>query len=211
MPVQSSRLGAEVRALSSTTPAPSHKRSQRPSSILAGCSPIRKRKQPRMVLGRCKTRHGLLLLSLLFTVLDTGAAGPLHILTAPMALNGSNDQIHGYHCNNLPSWTGASAGSPTYTSQDCIQAIHLFETDVGRNPGQAQWLSLKFLRPLPGYGTAVWTPKRYTSGEFTDSLSIAYLKNTRSSVCKSLWIVSNKCGARHSRYVRTGDRKPRGH
>ena len=164
-----------------------------------------------MVLGRCKARHALLLFALLSTVLDAGAAGPLQLLTAPTALNGSNDQIHGYHCNNLPSWTGASAGSPTYTAQDCTQAIRLFETDVARNPGQAQWLSLTFLRPLPGYGTPVWTPKRYTSGEFTDSSSVAYLKNTRFSVCKGLWIVSNKRGARRSRYVCSGDRKPRGH
>ena len=164
-----------------------------------------------MLLGRCKTCPGLLLFSLLSTVLEIGAAGPLQIMTAPTALNVSNDQTHGYHCNNLPSWTGTSADVPTYTSQDCIQAIHLFETDVARNPGQAQWLSRKFRRPLPGYGAPVWTPKRYTSGEFSNSSSIACLKNPRASVCKGLWIVSNKRGARHSRNMCTGDRKPRGY
>ena len=177
-------------------------------------TPIRKRKPAKMILGRCKMRHGLLPFALLAAVLEASAAGPLRLLTAQTALNGSNDQPYSYHCNNLPSWTGAAtspAGSPTYTAQDCIQAIHMFETDVGRNPGQAQWLSLKFRRPLPGYGAPVWTPKRYISGESTDSLSIANLKNTRSSVCKGLWIVDNKRGARRSRYVRTGDRKPRGH
>ena len=139
-----------------------------------------------MVLGRCTTRHGLLLFALLSMVLDAGAAGPLQILTTPTALNGSNDQTQGYHCNNLPSWTGASAGSPSFTSQDCTQAIRLFERDVARNPGQAQWLSLKFRRPLPGYGPPVWTPKRYTSGEFTNSSPIVYLQNSRFSVCKGL-------------------------
>lgn len=173
--------------------------------------PIRKRKQLKMVIGRWKTRPGLLLFALLSAVFNASAAGPLQLLNAPTALNGSNAQTHRYHCNNLPSWTGASAGSPTYTSQDCTQAIRLFETDVARNPGQAQWLSLKFRRPLPGYGNPVWTPKRYTSGEFTDSSSIAYLKDTHFSVCKGLWFVSNKRGARRSRYVRSGDRKPCGY
>ena len=139
-----------------------------------------------MVLGRCTTRHGLLLFALLSMVLDAGAAGPLQLLTTLTALNGSNDQTQGYHCNNLPSWTGASAGSPTFFSQDCAQAIRLFERDVARNPGRAQWLSLKFQRPLPGYGPPVWTPKRYTSGEFTNSSPIVYLKNSRFSVSKGL-------------------------
>ena len=143
----------------------------------------RKRKRPKMVLGRCKMRHGLLLFALLSAVLDASPAGPLQLLTAPTALNGSNDQTHRYHCNSLPSWTGASAGSSTYTSQDCAQAIRLFETDVARNPRQAQWLSLKFRRPLPGYGPPVWTPKRYTSGEYTDSSSIAYLKDIHIFFC----------------------------
>ena len=164
-----------------------------------------------MVLGRCKTRHGLLLFAFLSTALGAGAAGPLQILTVPTALNASGDQNHVLHCNNLPSWAGGSAGHKTYTSQDCTQAIRLFETDVARNPGEAQWLSLKFQQPLPGYGAPVWTPKRYTSGEFINSSSIAHLKVTRFSVCKGLLIVSNKRGARPSRYVRASDRKPRGH
>ena len=138
-----------------------------------------------MVFGRCRMRHGLLLFAFLSTILDAHAAGPLQILTAPTFLNGSNDQTHGYHCNNLPSWTGASTGSPTYTFQDCTQAIRLFERDVRRNPGEAQWLSLKFRRPLPDYGTPVWTPKRYTSGEFTFSSSIAYLKKTHPLLIKA--------------------------
>ena len=138
---------------------------------------IRKRKRAKMLLGRWRLRHGLLLFALLSAVLEASAVGPLRLLMAPTALNGSNDQTYSYHCNKLPSWTGATtspAGDPTYSAQDCIQAIRLFETDVGRNPGQAQWLSLKFRRPLPGYGTPVWTPKRYTFGEFIDSLSIEY-------------------------------------
>ena len=112
-------------------------------------------------------RHRLLFLKLLTTFLDTAAAAAasLNLLLAPAVVNTST---HEYHCNNLPSWAGGRRGSPAYEPEDCNRAIRMFEQDVARNPGKAQWLSVGFPHAMPGYGTPVWTPQRYTSGECSD-------------------------------------------
>ena len=108
----------------------------------------------------------LLLFTFLTLCLDGTLAASINLLPAPSSLNASHNHPHDYHCNSLPSWTGGGGpGSPAYEIQDCNQAIRMFEQDVARSPGKAQWLSLGFPHPVPGYGTPVWTPKRYISGE----------------------------------------------
>lgn len=139
----------------------------------------------------------LLLLTLLAISSDSAAAASLNLLPAPSALNASQNQHHEYYCNSLPSWTGGRPGFPTYQIDDCDQAIGMFEQDVARNPGGAQWLSLGFPHAVPGYGTPVWTPKRYTFGKLPD-LSVGFGWTAR---------VDRGAG---SRYVRAGDRKPPG-
>ena len=114
---------------------------------------------------RYRSPYSLLLLQLLSVVLNSAAATTLNILPAPSALNASNDQGRTYYCNSLSSWTGGHVEVPTYMIEDCNEAIRMFEQDVARHPGDAQWLSLGFRHRLPGYGTPVWTPKRYTSGK----------------------------------------------
>ena len=82
-----------------------------------------------------------------------------------------NTSSHEYHCNNLPTWAGGRPNSPAYYEPgDCKRAIRMFEQDVVRKPGKAQWLSVGFPHAMPGYGPAVWTPRRYIYGECSDSL-----------------------------------------
>ena len=107
----------------------------------------------------------LLLFTFLTLCQDGTLAASLNLLPAPSTLNASQNHPHDYYCNSLPSWTGGGPGSPAYKIQDCNQAIRMFEQDVARSPGKAQWLSLGFPHPVPGYGTPVWTPTRYSSGE----------------------------------------------
>lgn len=108
------------------------------------------------------TCHRFLLLMLLTVSLDAAVAASVNLL--PL-LNATHNGPHEHHCNNLPSWTGGSPGSPAYESEDCDRAIRRFGRDVARNPGRAQWLSLGFPHAVPGYGAPVWTPKRYSSGK----------------------------------------------
>lgn len=127
-----------------------------------------------MTLRQRKTRSRLLLFTALTMRLGTAAAAAsLNLLPAPSTLNASHNHPHEYQCTSLPSWTGGSPGSPTYKIDDCDGAIRAFEQDVVRNPGRAQWLSLGFPHTVPGYGTPVWTPKRYTSGEWVVRCSIS--------------------------------------
>lgn len=107
----------------------------------------------------------LLLFTLLTLCLDSTLAASLNLFLAPSTLNASQNHLHEYHCNSLSSWAGGGPSSPAYKTQDCTRAIRMFEQDVAQSPGKAQWLSLGFPHPVPGYGTPVWTPKRYTSGE----------------------------------------------
>lgn len=118
-----------------------------------------------MTCNQLKQAFQLLLFTFLALCLNLARAVSLDLLSKPSTLNASYYPPHKYHCNSLPSWTGGHAGSPTYRSEDCNQAIRGFERDVVGNPGTAQWLSLGFPHTVPGYGSPVWTPKRYTSGE----------------------------------------------
>lgn len=125
--------------------------------------PTKNRKK--MTCNQPKQSFQLLLFAFLAFCLNLARAVSLNLLSTPSTLNASHYPPHSYHCNSLPSWTGGSPGSPTYKSEDCNQAIRMFEQDVVRHPGTAQWLSLGFPHTVPGYGAPVWTPKRYTSGE----------------------------------------------
>lgn len=120
---------------------------------------------PGMMTHQLKRSHQLLLFTFLSLCLDSTRAASLNLVPASPSLNASQNHPHAYHCNSLPSWTGGGPSSPTYKIQDCNQAIRMFEQDVTRHPGQAQWLSLGFPQPVSGYGNPVWTPTRYTSGE----------------------------------------------
>ena len=148
-----------------------------------------------MVARRDKTPFRLPLLLLLLAISSgSAAAASLNLLPA---LNASHNQPHEYYCNSLPSWTGGRPGFPTYQIDDCDQAIAMFEQDVARNPGRAQWLSLGFPHAVPGYGTPVWTPKRYTFGKLTD-------------LSDGVWWAARVDRGAGSRYVRAGNRKPPG-
>ena len=126
---------------------------------------FRGKSRSRMAARQHEPRCRFLLLSLLAIVLHSTLAASLNLLPALPRLNASNTRPHHYHCNILPSWTGGRPRSATSRFGDCDQAIRMFESEVARNPGPAQWLSLGFPYAVPGYGAPVWTPKRYTSGE----------------------------------------------
>ena len=135
-------------------------------------SDVGKKPIPRMTAHQLKHSFQTLLYIFLTLCLESALAASLNLLPAPSTLNASQNHAHEYHCNSLPSWTDGGPGSPAYKIQDCDRAVRMFEQDVARSPGKAQWLSLGFPHPVPGYGTPVWTPKRYTSGELPMGHSI---------------------------------------
>lgn len=136
-------------------------------------SGIDKKRISSMTTHQLKRSFQLLLFIFLTLCLHGTLAASLNLVPAPSTLNASHNHPHDYHCNSLPSWTGGGPGSSAYKIQDCNQAIRMFEQVVARSPGKAQWLSLGFPHPVPGYGTPVWTPKRYVSGKLLMFRSIS--------------------------------------